>query len=164
MKTIFCILICLSTTTIIKLNYYCGEGVIFSKEHRNTSLSYSDIPFTPSLNQVKRAEKIMHENYYDFQVKWFDSLNVQSKLDVINNKPATFIKHFRKYNRQYTGYCDESKDSIIYIGLLNFSNKKKSELYFSSWKEMIVFGAGEFYEKNFRFCKINLTKEKIVSN
>lgn len=165
MKALLYLLIFISPPTIIKLNeYYCGEGVIFPSEFKNTSLSNFDVPFTPTLDQIKRAEGIMHHNYFNFQKQIFDSLSIQSELDIKDKNPKSSIKYFRNYNRQYSGYCNESKDSLIYIGLLNFSNDKKAKLYFETWKDEIIFGSGNYYEKNFRFCKINLTRGKIDAN
>jgi hypothetical protein len=162
MKTSIFLFIFLTLPVVIKLEYYKGEGVIFPKEFKNYTANETEDRFTPTINQVIRAEKIMHSNYYNFKIKLFDSLKVSSKIDVKNSNPKTFIKHFKKFNRQYTGYCNEKKDSIIYIGLLNFENKKRIKPYFNNWKNEIFVCSGTFCLKNFRLCKVNLTTSKII--
>ncbi len=162
MKTIICLLLLFSSPITIKLDYYKGEGVIFPKEYRNYNLGSPMPTYTPTINQVIRAEKIMHENYQNFKVKLFDSIYKNPKFDLKDNYPETFIKHFRNHNRQYSGYINENKDSIIFIGLLNFKNKNRIKTTFDNWKEEIFLCNGTFCKKNYRKCKVNLTTGKVV--
>ena len=164
MKTIICLLLLflISSPITIKLDYYEGEGVIFPKEYRNYNLGSPMPTYTPTINQVIRAEKIMHENYHIYEIMIYDSLKLTGKQDLKNSKPKTFIKHFRHYNRQYSGYLNENKDSLVCIGLLNFKNKKRIKPYFDDWKEEIFLCSGTFCQKNFRLCKVNLTTGKVV--
>jgi hypothetical protein len=162
MKTLICLLLLFSSPIIIKLDYYKGEGVIFPKEYRNYNLGSPMPTFTPSINQIIRAEKIMHENYHNYEMMIIDSLKLTGESDLKSSNPKTFISHFRNYNRQYSGYIDENKDSIIFIGLLNFKNKKRIKPYFDNWKEEIFLCSGSFCQKNFRLCKVNLTTCKVV--
>ena len=162
MKTLICLLLIFSSPIIIKLDYYKGEGVIFPKEYRNYNLSYPMQTFTPTINQVIRAEKIMHKDYQNFKVKLYDSIYINPKYDLKDNSPKTFIKHFRNYNRQYSGYINENKDSIVFIGLLNFNSKKKITPYFDNWKKEIFLCNGTFCKKNYRQCKVNLTTCKVI--
>ncbi|AYN03968.1 hypothetical protein EAG11_07005 [Flavobacterium sp. 140616W15] len=57
---------------------------------------------------------------------------------------------------------DKSNDTIIYIGLLNFSNKKLENQHFKGWKEFVFFGFDGFYEKKQRNYKYNLSKNKFI--
>jgi hypothetical protein len=162
MKTIICLLLLFTTPITIKLDYYKGEGVIFPKEYRNYNLDSPMPTYTPTINQVIRAEKIMHENYHNFEIIIADSLKLTGKHDLKDSNSKTFIKHFRNYNRQYSGYLNENKDSLIFIGLLNFKNKKRIKPYFDDWKEEIFLCSGTFCKKNFKLCKVNLTTGKVV--
>ena len=108
MKTIICLLLLFSTPITIQLEYYNGEGVIFPKEYRNYNLGSPMPTYTPNINQVIRAEKIMHENYHNFQIKLYDSLNIRPIYTLKDNKAKTFIKHFRYFNRPYSGYLYEN--------------------------------------------------------
>ena len=162
MKTIICLLLLFSTPITIQLEYYNGEGVIFPKEYRNYNLGSPMPTYTPNINQVIRAEKIMHENYHNFQIKLYDSLNIRPIYTLKDDKAKTFIKHFRYFNRQYSGYLDENKDTLVCIGLLNFKNKKIIKPYFDDWKEEIFLCSGTFCKKNFKLCKVNLTTGKVV--
>lgn len=89
MKTIICLLllILIPSPITIKLDYYEGEGVIFPKEYRNYNLGSPMPTYTPTINQVIRAEKIMHENYHIYKIMIYDSLKLTGKHDLKNSKP-----------------------------------------------------------------------------
>ena len=147
MKTIICLLLLFSTPITIKLEYYNGEGVIFPKEYRNYNLGSPMPTYTPTINQVIRAEKIMHENYQNFKVKLFDSIYKNPKFDLKDNYPETFIKHFRNHNRQYSGYINENKDSIIFIGLLNLKTRIELKLHLTIGKKRFFYAMVLFARK-----------------
>ena len=43
-------------------------------------------------------------------------------------------KHYKKFNRQYSGYIDRSGDTILIVCFLDFSNRKKANKFFNNWK------------------------------
>ena len=77
-------------------------------------------------------------------------------------KSENVQKKFNKFNRQYISYINKENDTILYIGLLNFSNKKKAKLHFEEWKEYIYGGVGDFYYENQKFFVVNLSKKKFI--
>ena len=76
--------------------------------------------------------------------------------------PKNVINKYYKYNRQYAGFINKYNDTIVYVGLLNFENKRKANNYFEGWKENIFFGFDGFYEKNQENFLINLSKKEFV--
>lgn len=150
---------------IIKLpKYYNGEGIIFTKYHNNSSLSFSEkqTAFKPNLNQIIRAEEIFINNYPYYRKVISEQYKLTGKFDIESNKPLKIKKYFKKYNRQYSGYVDSENDSIIFVGMLNFKDLKNADFHFETWKEQIIFGSGKFYEKNHRFYYINLKKSNFL--
>ena len=163
MKIFFSLILFLFVTQekpeVIKLSkFYQGEGVIFTKYQNNPSLSFSEKQkvFKPNLNQIIRAEEIFIKNYHNYRKMVSEQYKLTGKIDVASNKPSEIKRYFEKYNRQYSGYVDSENDSIIYVSMLNFKDRKNASLYFETWKEQIIFGSGKFYEKNHRFYYINL--------
>lgn len=155
----------IQNTEVIKLkDYYSGEGVVFKKNVKYPFVeSNYKISYTPTITDINKTEKFLLSHYYEYESNVLDSFNLdKSKIKCKYKNPNNVKKKFYKYNRQYVGYIDKSNDTIIYIGLLNFSNKKQAEHYFDGWKENIFFGFGEFYEKNQKNFRYNLSKDKFV--
>lgn len=151
---------------IIKLDgYYSGEGVIFDV---NTKYPFVDsnykTPYTPTINDIKEAESVLFKNYYEYETSFLDSLNLdKTKIKEKYRNPTNVKTKFFNHNRQYIGFVDKSNDTIVYIGLLNFSNKKLANRYFEGWKEYVFFGFDGFYEKNQTNYKYNLSKGKLIN-
>lgn len=148
--------------------FYKGEGVIFNKS-APYPFKKSDYkkPYTPTIEDVKKAENFLFENYYDYELKVltyfkYDKSLIQKLLKSKYKEPKKVKKKFCKYNRQYAGYINYSNDTIIYIGLLNFSRIKKAEQRFTGWKDELLMGFGDFYEKNQAFYNINMNKKDFV--
>jgi len=144
--------------------YYSGQGVIFdsSVKYPFVGLNY-DKAFTPNVSEIKRAEKILSEKYYEYRTNVLDSFN--SDKSIIKKRlqePKNVIKKFYKYNRQYVSYVNKSNDTIITIGLLNFANKRKAEKHFKDWKKTIQFGFHGFYEDNQEWVSINITDNGFI--
>ena len=143
---------------------YAGEGVIFdaSVKYPFTEKNYKE-PLNPNILEIKRAEKILSEKYYEYRTTILDSFNtdksiIRKKLKV----PKNVVKRFYKFNRQYIGYMNNSNDTIITIGLLNFANKRRAEKYFPDWKKTVQFGFHGFYENNQEWISINITENEFV--
>jgi len=146
-------------------DFYCGKGAIFDKNalfpFKNSN--YVE-PITPTIEQVIISEKILDNYYYQYNI----ILNKRFNIDTtsINPKyqnPLKVKKKFYKYYRQYAGYIDTNKDTIIYIRLMNFSNKKQANKRFADWENFIDSGYGDWYEKNQSRFYINLSK-KIIND
>ena len=103
MKLIFSIIafigISLISFQIIELKeYYNGQGVIFdsSVKYPFVELNY-DKAYTPNLNEIKRAEKILSEKYYEYRTNVLDSFNVdKSIIKKRLKKPKNVIKKTEK--------------------------------------------------------------------
>ena len=169
MKLIFSIIAFLGlgliSFQIIELNeYYNGQGVIFdsSVKYPFVEPNYNKA-YIPNLSEIKRAEKLLSEKYYEYRTNVLDSFNVdKSIIKKRLKKPKNVIKKFYKYNRQYISYVSKSNDTIISIGLLNFANKRKAEKYFTDWKRTIQFGFHGFYEDNQEWVSINITDNDFI--
>lgn len=110
--------------------------------------------FTPTIEQVNEAEKMLGE-----QIHILFQSDVRLKyVDRIPNYP----KEFRKWNRQYFGYINSHGEKLVVIHLLNFTNKRKARSNFPSWNKEFIVGFGEFYEKNVRLYQYNLV-QRIIS-
>jgi hypothetical protein len=77
--------------------------------------------YIPTISDVKTSELVLKESYTD-------GVQLSNKIDGEN-----FVRYYKKYNRQYTGYINKEGDTILVIIFMDFSNKKKVKTYFSSW-------------------------------
>jgi hypothetical protein len=48
--------------------------------------------------------------------------------------------------------------------LLNFSSKKNAIERFDGWKERVILGFGEFYERNQNIFNYNLSQKRYILN
>ena len=159
---LFCSLESLQNPKLIQIKeFYEGHGVIFTK---NDNYPFKGIDYkegyTPSIDNVRKAELFLFNNYYEYEVNVLKHFKYNDKQinRIIKPKfknPKKVIKKFYKYNRQYAGYLNKSNDTILYIGLLNFSNKCKAEEKFYNWKNKIFLGSGNYYQENQEFYNIN---------
>ncbi|HEX8576321.1 MAG TPA: hypothetical protein VF677_08515 [Flavobacterium sp.] len=145
-------------------DYYRGEGIIFDE---NTKFPFNETnynkPYIPSLENIKKGETFLFENYYEYEISILEHYKLEKSI--IKNKyknPKNVRRKFNQYNRQYISYISKENDTILYIGLLNFSNKQKANKYFESWKKFIYGGAGDFYYKNQKYYIVNLSKRKFI--
>lgn len=148
--------------------FYDGTGVIFDKtaKYPFTEPDYA-VPYTPTIEDVKKVENFLLQNYYEYWVNFYRAFDYDDRLinKLLKSKyknPENVKKKYKKYNRQYIGYINSSNDTIIYIGLLNFRNKRKAEYYFEGWREQIIFGFGDFYQENQRNYRFNISKKEFV--
>ena len=166
MKTIILILsaICLQISVINLKHWFKGEGVIFDKTENfpfrdeNYAQAYS-----PTIDDVQKAEKIISEGYFQYRENVLDSFN--SKKYRTNPKyrnPEKVIQKFYKYNRQYAGYINTKGDKIIYVGMFNFANKRKAQIAFEKWKEIIFLGSEGFYVDNQEYFEVNIDRKDFV--
>jgi glutamate synthase domain-containing protein 1 len=165
MKYIILALILFQTPKVITLKeYYCGEAVIFDEK---TKYPFSELDYNksyiPTIEDLKKGEIFLFENYYDYEINVLEHFKLdKSSIKSKYRNAGNVQKKFKKYNRQYVSYINKDNDTILYIGLLNFSNKTKANKYFEGWKQYIYGGAGDFYYENQKFYVINLSKKKFI--
>ncbi len=129
-------------------NLYSGESVVFTQEYNPPLvLNNSKGLFTPSIAEIEQAEKILFNRY-----------NKDLILDSLYTHIKNVQKKYKRYNRQYLGYLDDSGDKIILINLLNFRKKKIAKEKFKGWNEEYIIGFGEYYEKNSVRYDVNLAR------
>lgn len=166
---LFCSVESLQDPKLVRLpEYYEGEGVIFTK---NDNYPFRDMDYkegyTPTIEDIRKAELFLFNNFYTYEVNVLKHFKYKDEqIDkIIKPKfknPKKVIKKFCKYNRQYAGYINKSNDTVLYIGLFNFSKKKKAEEKFFNWKNKIFLGSGDYYQKNQEFYTINLSRGEFV--
>lgn len=145
-------------------DYYCGEGVIFDDKSifEFEKIGYKSL-YRPTLEDIIIGENFLFENYFDYEVKMKEYFNHdKSKINNKYKNPDNVKKKFKKYNRQYVACINKDNDTILYIGLINFSNKKKAKIHFEEWKEYIYGGVGDFYYENQKSYIINLSKKEFI--
>jgi hypothetical protein len=144
-------------------DYYYGEGVIFDDKSifEFEKIGYKSL-YAPSLEDIIIGENFLFENYFDYEINMKEYFNLdKSKINTKYKNPENVKKKYKKYNRQYVACINKDNDTILYIGLLNFSNKK-AKVYFDNWKEYVYGGAGDYYYKNYKSYVVNLSKKKFV--
>ena len=142
-------------STYVKGNNF--EGVIFSEEYQ---MPYVDNPtsefrFTPSIEEIELAEKILKEQLP----------NINKGLNQGKNLGPNINKKLSKYQRQYIGFITEDGERHIYISC----NRQRYNLMDrirgysppdDSWKTefWIVFDGGS----NHWNIKVNLDKKELL--
>ncbi len=139
----------------------------------STRFLEKSLRFTPTEDQIWRAETILMEQYNLEQIKSFDYANVQYKTDITLNIDAykyPYLKYvsnpkkeLRNFRRQYIGYINSDKDSIIVISMFNFPDKIwKNEFECFFWTEFIIGYDGPFEDpEKVKYYSVNLSKEKL---
>ena len=160
----FISLIILNQKTITLKEYYCGEGVIFDETITYPFKEEDRLKFyMPDIKDIKKGEEFIFNNFYEYEISILNHFKLDNSIIKTKyKKPENVKKKFYKYNRQYISYINTKNDTILYIGLLNFSNKKKANLNFDGWKNNIFIGAGDYYYENQKFYIINLSKKKFI--
>jgi hypothetical protein len=156
-----------SSVKIITLpDFYCGKGAIFDKTSHFPSKNNDYFEaITPTIEQIKRSETILFNDYYNYEInicKFFNSDTTFLKAKY--KKPENVKKRYRKYYRQYAGYVNIDKDTIIFMNLMNFTNKKRANDKFEYWDKSILYGFGDWYLNNEELFYINLTNKMIEIN
>ena len=123
------------------------KRVIFLKDGNCLSCLKNKKRFSPTLNDIEKAEKILEGK---IEAQNSPLVNQGFECPIIH-------RNLNNYRRQYFGYIEENGDKIIYITLnwdrLKDHHKGESE----SWKkekEMVLDGCSYYWE-----IKTNLTGE-----
>jgi len=154
----------LSPRIITLEDYYSGKGVIFD-EKANYPFRDQDYEksITPTIDNIKLAEDILFDKYYIHRVNVFKRFEARESLIPQKYRKAKNVKKkFNKYYRQYAGFVNKSNDTIIYIGLFDFSNKKKAQKYFEGWDQAVSIGFDGFYLNHQEYYEINISKNEII--
>jgi hypothetical protein len=124
--TIDIIGLCIAESTNINFE----RGIIFPKEY-NPKIIISDLKdrFTPNDRIISKAEKLIL---------------------------LQFKNRLKKYQRQYVGYIDNQRDSLILIQFLKTKSQTKMNKYYYNWKNEYIVGFGNFYENNTRRYIVNI--------
>lgn len=131
-----------SQTQTITTKYFDGEGVIF----------YDSANFPFKIDDFEVAIKIDSNDILLAEEILIDTLSFNQALLSKNMN-----KCLRKCNRQYLGYKKrDSNERHIILILLNFSDKKLSDDIFDGWKENVMLGLGEIFERNTALFFVNI--------
>lgn len=144
-------------SSIVKLkDYYKGYGKIFNKSYDIAStLDDYKCSFTPTINQIVQAEKMLISGYN--KVHEDDARFTNSDLTVKNPR-----KHLNHYYRQYIGLINNENQKVILIHLMNFKNGRKARKFFRDWDKRFSIGVGDFYDKNQKTFELNLDTENLI--
>lgn len=138
-----------------KFNNHKIDGVIFSQSYV-LRFKLNDVfgRFTPNRKDIERCESyLLTKN---------DSVTY---LDLYEkNTPDTLSKNLKFYKRQYVGFINSNKDSIVVIQFLNFESKKRAENEFKGWENNFIVAFDGFYEKNMMRIDVNLSKKVLSIN
>ena len=113
--------------------------------------------YEPNYNDIILFEKMLSDNNV---INNNDFVSKAEKISCVNYK-------FRNFKRQYSGYINNSNDTILLVNMLSFKNPKKSEKYFDKWKSdnYIFLIPKPFEKKQLKkiLFQLNLTlKDKIT--
>lgn len=153
------------STKIIELpKFYKGKGVVFPKEYKSiVSLKDYESSFTPTVEQIKKAEALFIDNYNEATIESINKINDREPENYPYPKPVKDVKKkFCRYYRQYLGYRNAEGDEMILVNLLNFSKKSKAKKAFMDWEKEYIVAFDGFYQENMTSYLINLSKEKLI--
>ncbi len=121
--------------TLIKTGVFKDEATIL----RDTTNKYNRYPseeaigqYIPSFTDVEMFEDILKSS-------------LVSNEQVVAQDGETFAKHYRKFNRQYSGYIDKLGDTILVVNFLEFKKKKEAKEVFFNWKYQNSFYGSVLY-------------------
>lgn len=126
--------------------FYDTKGVIFPSDYEiNISTVYHRPRFTPSVEEIARAEKIL-------------SKIVNMILGGYKLGKELADKNMRSYYRQYVGVIKENHNKLILLSMLDFSDPGTYEVS-KDWQTSFVcwFGQGI----NYRYFVINIDTGEI---
>ena len=121
------------------------EGYIFPKEHSIWGFPPEQNRYTPNLEDIAQAEKILQDSIGTDYVK---------SNQIAYCKPPINKKTLKKYLRQYVGYSTEDGKTIIYIYLNKGIEMDKNKLS----EDIIAVSDGG---SNHWSIKINISKKEL---
>lgn len=127
--------------TLIKTNVFKRKATILrdtTNEFNRFAIKGSVKQYTLSLADVQVYEDVLKNSFV-------------ANNEIINNSDAngeSIIKHFKTFNRQYSGYIDNLGDTLLVVCFIDFSNKKKAKEFFYDWKyQQIFLGSSLFLDR-----------------
>lgn len=134
---------------IIELkDYFDHLGAIVNREYESkASTFYKKERFTPNIEQVNDAEKVMQH---------LVSMVMGSYAD--GRKGA--LKKLRKYYRHYIGYINNSGEKVIVLWMVDPKAFEKNKLL-DEWKTRLISMSGSFDDKYLRIYSINLQTREL---
>lgn len=143
--------------------FYNAKGILIN-DYENWPFLFANNKFSTkfrvNISEAIEAEKYIQTNYYIYKRNELNHFKSDYDINSFKN-PMNVKKKFKNYNRQYSGFRDQNNDTIIYVGMLNFKNKKKANDYFGAWKESLILGNGDWYYSNQEYFLYNLSKQKL---
>ena len=130
-------------------------------------INSSWVRYNPSMDDLRRGEKVLCENYGEHYRKEYEKIKSQYQLTDIEHAQwqklidkADYIKEFKAYSRQYLGFMTDKGEKIILINLINFRNKEIKNSH-PDWRTNYVVGLGKVYEQNTRSFYVNIDENEI---
>lgn len=102
-----------------------------------------DLPFTG----LESYESIMLSSEMTAQITKIIDENLCGHRDK-DSQFAEFRHACQRYSRQYLGLKADTGNQFAIVQFLDFSKRQKAEDLFSDYGKRLVFGFGDFYEKN----------------
>jgi hypothetical protein len=133
---------CLLAQQVISMSGH--KGVLFLDTVRlDFNIDSAARRFSPSEIDAILADEIIFESKRVFEKAWGKSFN----------------KEVKRSCRQFVGYYDLKGDKHVIVLLLNMT-KPGAKKYFEEWRTKPIVGFGEFYEKNLKIIKVNLSQRQ----
>lgn len=127
--------------TLIKTDVFKREATILkdtTNEFNRFTINGSVKQYIPSITDVQVYEGILKNSFV-------------ANNEIVNNSDAngeSIIKHFKTFNRQYSGYIDNLGDTLLVVCFIDFANKKKAKEFFYNWKyQQIFLGSALFLDR-----------------
>ncbi len=149
-RILFVVFLLLSSCVSIKNKLYvndrCYKGYIFPKEHSVWGLAPEKNRYTPSLEDISKAEQILRDNIGSIKFPW----------DIGYGSPRLL----RKYRRQYIGYIMKDGSKLLKVNLIYKRYFKGKDMYKELSKDLISFNSeGGWLWK----VSINLKTKKVLN-
>jgi hypothetical protein len=123
---------------VIRTKIFRGEASLL----KDTTNEYNRYP-------PEQAARQYLPSFADIQL-FEDVLKARQlyKTQLVSQGGKSFIKYYKGYKRQYSGYIDKMGDTILMICFLDFRRKNESKEIFFNWK----------YQNSFFGSIVNLHK------
>jgi len=152
---------------IIELKeYYNGKGAIIPANYEGFAGVPNNKRIDVNLEQIKKAEKILRDDLYNYESKFLHSGRIEFSVDEDTlNQFDELIKKEREqinsYYRHYAGYINNKNEEMIEIMLFNYSTREARSM-FKGWQDDIRFITDDdIFQENTRYYPVNLSKGEI---
>ena len=128
-------------------DYYKQKGIVFTKEY-DLKIDLGNIKerFTPSVDEIKKAEDIFFRDY-----------------PTVTKQTIDTKKYFCNYLRQYVGYIDSSGNKNLMMQLIDNSKPKKMRRILGrDWETRYIVYLSDRSPFPYIVLTVDLNKEQIV--